>query len=140
VVLGLFLWRRRTVLAGIDWLLLLVFLLMFVDLGLLARLPPVQAAVPGWLAGPAGLFGVGVGLSQLISNVPATLFLAAFSDDWRTLAWAVSVGGFGLAIGSLANLIALRLARQPGLWREFHLWSGIMLVAGVLLAAWLLPV
>src|SRR5690554_6797570 len=62
-------------------------------------------------------------VSQFISNVPATILLASFTDDWQALAWGVSVGGFGLAIGSLANLIALRLARVEGLWREFHLWS-----------------
>ncbi|MFN3714177.1 MAG: SLC13 family permease [Alcanivoracaceae bacterium] len=140
IVLGLFLCRFRAVLAGIDWLLLLVFVLMFVDLGLLAGLPALQTLVPtALLAVPGGEFSVGIGLSQVISNVPATLLLAAFTDDWRTLAWAVSVGGFGVAIGSLANLIALRLARQPGLWREFHLWSGIMLVAGWAVAVVLLP-
>ena len=52
------------------------------------------------------------------------------------LAWE-SAGGFGLAIGSLANLTALRLARQPGLWGQFHLWSLPMLalafVAGLTL-------
>ena len=72
---------------------------------------------------PGGLLMAGALLSQAISNVPATIFLNAFTEDWRTLAWAVAVGGFGTAIGSLANLIALRLARQAGLWREFHLWS-----------------
>jgi Na+/H+ antiporter NhaD/arsenite permease-like protein len=46
-----------------------------------------------------------------MSNVPAAIFLAPFTEDWRALAWGVGVGGFGLAIGSLANLIALRLVR-----------------------------
>lgn len=41
----------------------------------------------------------------------------------------------GLVIGSMANLIALRLARQPGMWREFHHWS-----LPVLGLAWLFAV
>ena len=130
LLLALFVWRFRAVLAGIDWLLLLVFVLMFMDLGLLAGLPLMAEWVPTLLAMPGGELGAGILLSQLISNVPATIFLAGFTDDWRTLAFAVSVGGFGLALGSLANLIALRLARQSGLWRGFHLWSLIMLLAG----------
>ena len=56
----------------------------------------------------------GAVLSQGISNVPAAIMLAEFSKDWRALAFGVSVGGFGIAIGSLANLIAVRLVRREG--------------------------
>lgn len=129
----------RGVLLSIDWPLLAVFILMFVDLGLLASLPAVATAIPDLLGVPGGAYTLGAALSQGMSNVPAAIFLVLFTDDWRALAWGVSVGGFGLAIGSLANLIALRLARQPGLWREFHLWSLPMLAlsfaAGALLIA-----
>jgi len=36
-------------------------------------------------------------------------------------------------VAALANLIALRLARVEGLWREFHLWSlpALVLALGV---------
>ncbi len=122
---------RPRVLRGVDWLLLAVFVLMFVDLGLLATLPVMQSLATGIDAIPGASFTAGVLLSQVISNVPATIFLAGFTEDVRALAWGVSVGGFGLAIGSLANLIALRLARQPGLWRDFHTWSIPALGAGV---------
>lgn len=113
----------RQVLRGVDWPLLAVFVLMFVDLGLLGRLPLLAKAVPAALLAPGGAFTLGALLSQGMSNVPAAIFLAPFTEDWRALAWGVSVGGFGLAIGSLANLIALRLARLPGLMLHFHLWS-----------------
>ena len=138
LVLMLFGWRFRSVLRGVDWLLLLVFILMFIDLGLLARVAAIREGVSLLAALPGGDLSAGILLSQLLSNVPATIFLAGFSDDWRTLAWAVSVGGFGLATGSLANLIALRLARQPGLWLDFHIWSLPMLLAGWAGAFWLL--
>ncbi len=128
----------RGLLRGIDWPLLLVFVLMFLDLGLLGRLPVIAALVPQAMDLPGGVFTLGALLSQGMSNVPAAIFLAPFTGDWQALAWGVSTGGFGLAIGSLANLIALRLARLPGLWREFHLWSlpvfGLSLAAGALLA------
>jgi len=129
-----FLWFRRSVLAAVDWLLLAVFLLMFVDLGLLAALPPFQSLAAGVGRLPGGAFTGGVLLSQMISNVPAALFLRSFTDDVGALAWGVSVGGFGLGIGSLANLIALRLAAIPGLWRDFHRWSLPALLGGIVLA------
>jgi Na+/H+ antiporter NhaD/arsenite permease-like protein len=126
------------VLPGVDWLLLLVFALMFVNLGLLAQLPAVAALVPGALALPGGMVTLAALVSQAMSNVPAAIFLAGFAGDWRALAWGVSIGGFGLAIGSLANLIALRLAPVPGIWRDFHRWSLAMFVLslgfGLLLA------
>lgn len=138
LLLALFACCYRSVLRGVDWLLLLVFVLMFVDLGLLAGMPALRDSMATLAGVPGGDLTLGIVLSQLLSNVPATLFLAGFTDDWRTLAFAVSVGGFGLAIGSLANLIALRLARQQGLWRQFHLWSLAMLLGGWAGAAWLL--
>ena len=122
-ILALYAVAFRSVLRWLDWPLLLVFVLMFVNLGLLGQLPAIAAAMPAALGLPGGVFAVGALLSQAMSNVPAAIFLAPFTEDWRALAWGVSVGGFGLAIGSLANLIALRLVREPGLWRQFHLWS-----------------
>ena len=130
---------RPRVLAGVDWLLLLVFVLMFIDLGLLARWPPLLAPFARLHDAPDSIYLVGAGLSQLISNVPAAIFLAEFSSDWRALAWGVSVGGFGLAIGSMANLIALRLAREPGIWLDFHRWSLPMLLAATGLGYLSLP-
>lgn len=111
-------WRR------LDWPLLVVFMLMFVDLRLLAELPWVRTALAAFdLKQPETLYLTGAFLSQGISNVPATILLSTYSSDWRTLAWGVDVGGFGVVVGSLANLIALRLGRQPGSLWAFHAWS-----------------
>jgi len=138
VVALVFFVAYRGVFLGIDWLLLLVFVLMFLDLGLLAALPEVARAAESALLLSGGVFSAGVLLSQVISNVPAAIFLESFTTDWQRLAWGVSVGGFGLAIGSLANLIALRLGREPGIVAEFHVWSIVMLVLGAVMAAGLL--
>jgi Na+/H+ antiporter NhaD/arsenite permease-like protein len=47
--------------------------------------------------------------SQVMSNVPATLLFAEFTNQWQALLWGASVGGFGTLVASLANLIAWRL-------------------------------
>ena len=116
------LWQKGRLLQ-IDWALLLLFVLLFTHLGMLTRLPLMHDVAAWLLAMPMAEMTAGVLLSQVISNVPATLFLQPFSDDWQMLAWGVNIGGFGLLIGSLANLIALRLARQPKLFWQFHYWS-----------------
>lgn len=80
------------------------------------------------------LYGVGLLASQLISNVPAAIALAEYSDNWRVLVYAVNVGGFGFMLGSLANLIALRMVAERRAWWVFHAYSLPFLVVSGLLA------
>ncbi|TCW81095.1 citrate transporter [Burkholderia sp. SRS-46] len=134
----LFVMRRDAVLR-IDWLLLLIFVLMFVVLRSAAALPAVHDAIAGArLDTPLRVFAAGAVLSQGISNVPAAILLSEFTRDWRALAFGVSVGGFGIAIGSLANLIAVRLAKEPRMWLPFHVASIPFAIASAALGAWLL--
>ena len=114
LMLVLFALLARSSLARIDWLLLLTFAAIFLGLGHFADLPLVRHALDQLdFKQPLTLFISGIIASQLISNVPATVLLLDRTPDAIALAVAVNVGGFGLAIGSLANLIALRLANQP---------------------------
>lgn len=77
----------RHVLRGVDWALLLVFVLMFVNLGLFGQIPAIAALLAEHLHGDAMVFMIAAGVSQFMSNVPAGIFLAPFTEDWRTLAW-----------------------------------------------------
>jgi len=79
----------------------------------------------------------GIVLAQLISNVPAAVALQHYAPNLTLLAAAVNVGGSGLMIGSLANLIALRLDGSRGIGWRFHAWSMPYLVVTAALAAFL---
>ncbi|KWE86612.1 citrate transporter [Burkholderia ubonensis] len=130
---------RRDAVLRIDWLLLLIFVLMFVVLRTAAALPAIHDAIAhARLDTPLRVFAAGAMLSQGISNVPAAILLSEFTRDWRALAFGVSVGGFGVAIGSLANLIAVRLAKEPRMWLPFHLVSIPFAIASAVLGGWLL--
>ncbi|VWC29380.1 citrate transporter [Burkholderia lata] len=130
---------KRDAVLKIDWLLLLIFVLMFVVLRSAAALPFIHDAIAhANLDSPLRIFAAGAVLSQGISNVPAAILLSEFTHDWRALAFGVSVGGFGFAIGSLANLIAVRLAKEPRMWLPFHLVSIPFALASAALGAWLL--
>jgi hypothetical protein len=121
LVFGAFLVLRPRVLLGIDWALLAIIALMFVDLRQLAELPAVAALLQQWPIGEGWrAYLAAIGVSQLISNVPAAILLDHYVHDLPSLAAGVSVGGFGCVLGSLANLIALRLAKVPHGLREFH--------------------
>jgi di/tricarboxylate transporter len=129
---------RRGLLAKLDWALIVVFILMFVDLRLLSQLGAVQAWISAVdLRQLPHLYLAGIAASQVVSNVPAAILLAEYSQDWRVIAYAVNVGGFGFMIGSLANIIALRMAPDRRAWISFHAYSvPFLLVASAL--AWLL--
>ena len=124
LLLVLFTLLARSSLARIDWLLLLTFAAIFLGLGHAAELPLVRQALDRLdFNQPLTLYASGILASQLISNVPSTVLLLDRAPDAIALAIAVNVGGFGLAVGSLANLIALRLAGQPHGLRLFHFVS-----------------
>ncbi|WGY68510.1 citrate transporter [Burkholderia cepacia] len=130
---------KRDAVLKIDWLLLLIFVLMFVVLRTAAALPVVHDTIANaQLDSPLRVYAAGALLSQVISNVPAAILLSEFTHDWRALAFGVSVGGFGFAIGSLANLIAVRLAKEPRMWLPFHLVSIPFALVSAILGAWLL--
>ncbi|MGB7194714.1 MAG: SLC13 family permease [Collimonas pratensis] len=125
----------RELIAKVDWSLILVFILMFIDIRLLTQLDVIQ----GWVAAiphfsQLELFLSALLGSQLISNVPATILLVNYSDAYKVIAYGVNAGGFGLAIGSMANIIALRMAPERHLWLRFHLYSFPFLLLSGLIA------
>lgn len=134
VIAAGFLLLARKVVINVDWTLLLVFMAMFIDVHLLIQLPLLQGALNGVgnLSQP-GLWLTAIGLSQFISNVPATILLLNYVPPGTLLAYAVNVGGFGLLPGSLANIIALRMAHNRRIWWRFHLWSVPMLIWAALI-------
>ncbi len=136
VVVAVFALAFRRVFQEVDWTLLIIIALMFVDMRLLAALPLVSS----WLAAlPIGqglhAYLAAVAASQVISNVPAAILLDPTVHDLPALTMGVSVGGFGLFIGSLANLIALRLSGARGGLGELHRLSiPFLLVCGAAVA------
>ncbi|NJE61173.1 SLC13 family permease [Thermococcus sp. 21S7] len=108
----------REALLGFDWALVLTFAFIFADFGEVARLISGHSVPSEGLT----LFLASAGLSQLISNVPATVvFLSSGRPEWLPLALGVNLGGTGIITGSLANLIALRISGIG--MRDFHRFS-----------------
>lgn len=96
----------RRALVAVDWGLLATFACFFVFAGNMARVPEVSA----WLSPLMTDHGllVSVGLSQVISNVPAAVLLSHFTTAWQPLLIGVNIGGAGTLVGSLASLITLQ--------------------------------
>lgn len=69
------------------------------------------------------LYATSILVSQVISNVPATVLLSPFAaGDWKTLLYGVNAGGCGTIIASLANLLGWRIyMRDSGAHPRFIL-------------------
>ncbi len=118
----------RDVFKDSDFMLILLFCLMFIDFNVISRIPIIKSAVYALnLKNTKTLFLFSAFMSQIMSNVPASVFVSAYSSNYRIIAYGVNVGGNGLIIGSLANIIAMRLSKK-NIFGEFHKYSVPFLV------------
>jgi Na+/H+ antiporter NhaD/arsenite permease-like protein len=103
----------RGTLREVDYSLLLTFAGFFVFIGNMGRVPAFRIFLEGFVAGRETLTAVLA--SQVLSNVPATLLLADFTDDLPALIVGANLGGLGTLIASMASLISYKLfaRREP---------------------------
>ena len=134
VIFLIYLFSNRKIISKIDWLLLLFFMLVFIDLRVISRIEQINNLVRTVdLSTGRSVFLFSVLVSQIISNVPASIFVHHFTHNYLALAYGVNVGGNGLIIGSLANFIALRLSPDKKLIVKFHEYSIPFLIASVVI-------
>ena len=84
----------------------------FLFVGNMGRIPALRAWLSGILLGRE--VPVAVLLSQVISNVPATLLLSGFTRAWQPLLIGVNLGGLGTVIASMASLISYKAMAGQG--------------------------
>ncbi len=139
VVFACFLAIRRKVVLKSDWGLIFLFIAIFIDVHLIAQLKVVRTLIGAIdFTSPPALFLAGALSSQVISNVPAAVLLAKYATNYKIIAYGVSIGGNGLAIGSFANLITLRLLKKKSAILRFHAYSLPYFVATLLLTYYFL--
>ena len=96
----------RRALLNVDYGLLLTFVFFFIFSGNLGRIDGVRSFFEGLLSYNVTLVS---SLScQFISNVPSSILLSQFTDNYRELLMGVNIGGVGTLISSLASLITFR--------------------------------
>ena len=128
---------HRRVLAKVDYGLLLTFVCLFVFTGNIAHVDAVSSALEGLMSWDPMLASLGI--SQVISNVPAATLLSGFTADWEGLLVGVDVGGFGTPIASMASMISLGFySRTEGADTKRYLaW---FTAANVVMVAVLVPI
>lgn len=127
---------KPRVLGKVDYGLLLTFVCLFVFTGNIAHIDVVRSALEGLMSWDPMLASLGV--SQVISNVPAATLLSGFTSDWQGLLVGVDVGGFGTPIASMASMISLGLySRTEG--ADTGRYLVLFTAANVLMIAILVP-
>lgn len=106
IVVVVFLFTDRRVFKYVDWGLPLTFCMFFIFIGNMKRVPEFYELAASLVG--AHPLEVAVVSSQFISNVPTTLLLSGFCDQWRELIIGTNLGGLGTLIASMASLIGYK--------------------------------
>ncbi len=125
-------YRDRSLFRKVDYSLLLTFLFFFVFIGNMNRFPPFREFVVNMIAGHEKVAAIGI--SQVISNVPAALLLSNFTDQWEQLIIGTNLGGLGTLIASMASLIsykqvAAEYPEKKGRYLAVFTWWNLLFLA-----------
>ena len=143
VILAVAVFDRRLFLR-VDYVLLATFLCFFVFSSSIASNPHIAGFLGRTVAGRE--YWWAIGLSQLISNVPATIVLFPFTKNFAGLIYGADTAGLCSLIGSLASVINYRIyvREYPGRGGKFMKtfllvsWAFflIVVVPGFFLSRW----
>lgn len=103
------LFYRRELFKEVDYGLLLTFVCFFIIVGNVGEANFIKEFLKS-LSGKQ-IYLAGLGLSQVISNVPAAFLIAPFTTNQQAVILGVNIGGLGTLLASLANLIGYNLFR-----------------------------
>ncbi len=106
VVFGVFLFADRKAFRKVDWGLPLTFIMFFIFIGNMKRVPAFYSLAASLVGGHP--LEVAVVSSQIMSNVPTTILLSGFCDDWTHLIIGTNLGGMGTLIASMASLVSYK--------------------------------
>lgn len=109
----------RDVYKRVDYVLLLTFLCFFAFSSSMAANPKISGFLESSVRGHEYIWSIL--LSQVISNVPASIVLWPFTDNLRALIYGLDTAGLVTVIGSLASVINMRIYNReyPGKAAEF---------------------
>ena len=134
----------RKLLFQVDYVLIVTFFCFFVFSSSIAANAHIAAALKKAVAGNE--YWWAIGLSQVISNVPATIVLYPFTENFAGLIYGADTAGLCSLIGSLASVINYRIyvREYPGqggrFIKTFTLVSWafflIVVIPGLLLSRW----
>lgn len=144
IVTGTIAIADRRLFLKVDYVLLFTFLFFFVFSSSIAANERIAGFLSRAVAGRE--YWWAIGLSQIISNVPASIVLYPFAQNRAGLIYGADTAGLCSLIGSLASVINYRIyvREYPGQGRRFVKvftlisWAffAIVVIPGMLLSEW----
>ena len=144
LVLGTILLTDRGLFRKVDYVLILTFLCFFIFSSSIAANEKISGFLKQAVAGRE--YWWAIGLSQIISNVPASIVLYPFTENFAGLIYGADTAGLCSLIGSLASVINYRIyvREYPGQGGRFVKvftlvsWAffAIVVIPGLLLSRW----
>ena len=135
---------NRKLFKSVDYVLLVTFLCFFIFSSSVSSNPIVSTVLKKAVAGNE--YWWAIGLSQIISNVPASIVLYPFTENFAGLIYGADTAGLCSLIGSLASVINYRIyvREYPGKGKNFIKtftlisWAFfvIVVIPGFLLSKW----
>lgn len=138
IVLAALLIFDRKVFKKVDYYLLSTFFFFFLFSSSVADIPIVKEYLSSHVGGNEYWWGLGI--SQIISNVPGAALLLQFSENYTALLYGVNAAGMGTIVGSLASLITFSIynkeypKEKKNFFKYFHGFSLCFLVLLILTA------
>ncbi|WP_430603464.1 hypothetical protein IGJ02_000953 [Enterococcus sp. DIV0724b] len=134
----------KEMLRQIDYKLLWTFVFFFIAVGNFSQVDMISTFIKEQFTSNTRTFFGSILVSQMISNVPAAILIAPFTEQAQALFFGVNVGGLGTIIASLANLIGFKLykeyypAQSKKFILQFTLINFVFLICFVLFFSFLL--
>lgn len=99
----------RDLFGKVDYFLLMTFICFFIFIGNISSMDFISTYLKAFLSSGPRTYFSSILLSQVISNVPCSILLSGFTDNWREVLLGVNIGGMGTLIASLASVISNKL-------------------------------
>ena len=138
IVLAALLIFDRKVFKKVDYYLLSTFFFFFLFSSSVADIPIVKEYLSSHVGGNEYWWGLGI--SQIISNVPGTALLLDFSTNYTALLYGVNAAGMETIVRSLASLITFSIynkeypEEKKNFFKYFHFFSLCFLVLYIVTA------
>ncbi len=127
----------RKILLKTDYVLLLTFFCFFVFSSSICRNPKISQFLSESVAGNE--YWWSILLSQVISNVPASIVLWPFSTNLKALLYGLDSAGLCSIIGSLASVINLRIYSRAYPGKTLSFIKGFQIISIIFFAIVVLP-
>lgn len=105
----LVLYQFPKALKSVDYFLLMTFICFFIIVGNLSQNPWITNFLQTSVQDYRQTLWASAWVSQVMSNVPAAILLAPFTEQAKAMVIGANIGGMGTLIASLANLIGYKI-------------------------------